>query len=166
MKEQVHYKCNGKAAVSRFEIIGGTTNFCGPNNTSESCKTQFARSGECNSVSDNRGEQATSQAQKYAQWKRMEFERVLELLKEKVEERNANTGNLPQLVFRGTSIVELGHYSLHLEFDPVFHRPDDFVLTVKVGSDNRSYIAFSGSVRETHTGAQSVQSPQQRRVDQ
>jgi hypothetical protein len=27
----------------------------------------------------------------------MEFERVLELLKEKVEERNANTGNLPKV---------------------------------------------------------------------
>jgi hypothetical protein len=97
-------------------------------------------------MSDNRAEQATNQAQKYAQWKRMEFDDVLELLKEKVEERNANTGNLPKLVFRGRSIVELGQYSLHFEFDQLFHSPADFVLVVKVGSDNRSSMALSGSV--------------------
>jgi hypothetical protein len=49
---------------------------------------------------------------------------MIRRLHERVEERNANSGNV-----RG-STVELGHIELHLEFDQLY---PDYVLVIKVG---------------------------------
>ncbi len=63
---------------------------------------------------------------------RAEYDNLMSCLKERVEERNANTGTLPKFVLRGSS-VELGHTVLQLEFDQNFIDPDVYVLNLKVG---------------------------------
>ena len=57
----------------------------------------------------------------------------MRLLKERVEEMNANSGNLPKFVVRGSSIVQLDNFELHFEFDPLHPNPTDYVLVLKVG---------------------------------
>jgi hypothetical protein len=81
---------------------------------------------------DNRAERHENRTQELVQRKKAEHDELQRLLKERVEEMNANHGNLPQFVVRGASIVQLGHIDMHLEFDPVFSNPTEFVLVLKV----------------------------------
>ena len=84
------------------------------------------------------GGAARKRVQELAQRKQKEFDDMMRLLKERVEEINANRGNLPEFVVRGSSIVQLGHIELHLEFDQLFPNPTEFVLVLKVGvPDNK-----------------------------
>jgi len=63
---------------------------------------------------------------------REEYDNLIRFLNERVEERNANVGNLPKFVIRGSS-VQLGHMALCLEFDQLIMNPADYVLVLKVG---------------------------------
>ena len=72
---------------------------------------------------------------------REEYDDLRRLLKERVEEMNAHTGDTPQLVQRG-STVELGYVKLHLELDPLPPDPDAFVLTLKVGLEKSGSQSF------------------------
>src|SRR5882762_3673086 len=81
---------------------------------------------------DNRMERPKNRAQEQAQRKQEEYDDLIRLLKERVEEMNANTGNLPKFVVRG-STIQLDHIVLHLEFDELFMSPADYVLVLKVG---------------------------------
>jgi hypothetical protein len=82
---------------------------------------------------DNRAERCENRTQELVQRKKAEFDELQRLLKERVEEINANRGNLPEFVVRGSSIVQLGHIELHLEFDQLYSNPADYVLVLKVG---------------------------------
>jgi hypothetical protein len=73
---------------------------------------------------DNRAERPENRMQELVQRKKAEYDDLQRLLKERVEEMNANRGNLPQFVMRGSSIIQLGHIELHLEFDPLFPNPN------------------------------------------
>ena len=87
---------------------------------------------------DNRAERCENRTQELVQRKKAEFDELQRLLKERVEEINANRGNLPEFVVRGSSIVQLGHIELHLEFDQLYSNPTDYVLVLKVGvPDNK-----------------------------
>ena len=59
------------------------------------------------------GGAARKRVQELAQRKQKEFDDMMRLLKERVEEIKANRGNLPEFVARGSSIVQLGHIELH-----------------------------------------------------
>ena len=90
---------------------------------------------------DNRAEPPKNRAQEHAQRKQAEYDNLIRLLKERVQEINANRGNLPEFVGRGSSIIQLGHIELHLEFDPQFSNPTEFVLVLKVGvPDNKKPV--------------------------
>jgi len=87
---------------------------------------------------DNRAQRPENRTQELVQRKKAEYEELQRLLKERVEEINANRGTLPQFVVRGSSIVQLGHIELHLEFDQLYDNPADYVLVLKVGvPDNK-----------------------------
>ena len=49
---------------------------------------------------------------------REEYNNLIRLLNERVEEKNANSGNSPTFVVKGSS-VEPGHLALYLEFDQI-----------------------------------------------
>ena len=54
---------------------------------------------------DNRAERPENRMQELVQRKKAEYDDLQRLLKERVEEMNANRGNLPQFVMRGSSII-------------------------------------------------------------
>jgi len=89
---------------------------------------------ESQASNDNRAGRSENRAQELAQRKQKEFDDVMRLLKERVEEINANRGNLPEFVARGSLIIQLGHIELHLEFDQLYGNPTDYVLVLKVGT--------------------------------
>jgi hypothetical protein len=62
-----------------------------------------------------------------------EHEYLLWRLKERVAERNANRGNLPELALSGSSIVVLGHTALYLKFAQQYSNPDLYILGLTVG---------------------------------
>jgi hypothetical protein len=79
-----------------------------------------------------------------AQRKREEHDELKRLLTERVEEINANSSDLPELVIRG-SRTELGPISLCLEFDQNPTDPTDYVLILKVGlEDNKRFMVGTG----------------------
>ena len=87
---------------------------------------------------NNRAERPENRTQELVQRKKAEHDELKRLLKERVEEMNANRGNLPEFVARGSLIIQLGHIELHLEFDQLFPNPTEFVLVLKVGvPDNK-----------------------------
>jgi hypothetical protein len=95
---------------------------------------------------DNRAERPENRTHELVQRKKAEHDELQRLLKERVDEMNANHGNLPQFVVRGASIVQLGHIDMHLEFDPVFSNPTEFVLVRKVGvPDNKKPLFKRGN---------------------
>ena len=63
---------------------------------------------------------------------REEYDYLISRLKERIEEKNANPGNLPQFVLHG-STVELGHTALYLEPDQLPTEPEVYLLTLKLG---------------------------------
>jgi hypothetical protein len=75
-----------------------------------------------NGMSDNLVKETFDPVQR----KRDEFNHFLELVKERVEERNADDGDVPKFVVRG-STIQLEHVALYLEFDQRYDRPSDFV---------------------------------------
>ena len=60
---------------------------------------------ESQANNDNRAERPENRMQELVQRKKAEYDDLQRLLKERVEEMNANRGNLPQFVMRGSSII-------------------------------------------------------------
>jgi len=89
---------------------------------------------ESQANNDNRAGRSENRTQELVQRKKAEYDELKRLLKERVEEMNANRGNLPEFVVRGSLIIQLEHIELHLEFDQLYGNPADYVLVVKVGS--------------------------------
>jgi hypothetical protein len=83
----------------------------------------------------NAGQQSSQQrAKKFiSENVRAEYEYLISCLKECVDERNANRGDLPEFVLRGSSIVELGHTALYLKFGQQYSNPDLYLLNLTVG---------------------------------
>lgn len=71
-------------------------------------------------------------AQEHMQRKREEYSTLMILLEERVQEMNANRGDMPEIVLR-TSSIQMGDFILQLEFDQRYASPTDFVLVLKVG---------------------------------
>jgi hypothetical protein len=94
---------------------------------------------------DNRAQRPENRTQELVQRKKAEYEELQRLLKERVEEINANRGNLPEFVVRGSSIVQLGHIELHLEFDQLYSNPTDYVLVLKVGVPDNKKPTFGSA---------------------
>jgi hypothetical protein len=109
-------------------------NYAAPGIESTARKQTTAGGGELSIVedsvanNDNRAEPPKNQAQRTQR----EYKDLMRLLKERVEEMNANSGNLPQFVVKG-STIQLGHIILHLDFDPRYANSTDFVLVLRVG---------------------------------
>jgi hypothetical protein len=98
---------------------------------------------------DNR-ERPKKRVQELAQRKREEYDELMRLLNERVEEMNANSSDLPKLVIRG-SRVELGHITLHLEFDQHPTDPTEYVLALKIGvEDNKRPLFGTGPTPVRH----------------
>ena len=83
-------------------------------------------------MSGNPAEQPQNQAEERAQKMRAEFDWLMHLVMERVKELNANRGDLPEIVMRG-SILQLGPFELHLEFDQGLFDPTKYALVIKVG---------------------------------
>ena len=99
---------------------------------------------------DNRAELPKNRAQELAQRKQEEYDELKRVLKERVEERNANSGNLPEFVIKG-SRIELGRLTLHLEFDQVPTDPTEYVLALKIGvEDNKRPLVGTGPTPVRH----------------
>jgi hypothetical protein len=94
---------------------------------------------------DNRAQRPENRTQELVQRKKSEYEELQRLLKERVEEMNANRSNLPQFVMRGSSIIQLGHIELHLEFDQLYGNPADYVLVLKVGVPDNKKPTFGSA---------------------
>lgn len=77
-------------------------------------------------------EQLKDRALEHMKQKREEYDKLMGLLKERVEEMNAHRGKLPQFVI-GKSSIQLDRFILHLEFDQLFTSPTDYVLVLRVG---------------------------------
>ena len=88
-------------------------------------------------MSDNPAQQFTNRAEEHAQKKREEYDRMMPLLQERVEEMNGNRGDLPEIVMKGSSL-HLDQFTLHLEFDQLFPNPSDYVLVLRVGQPKKS----------------------------
>jgi hypothetical protein len=88
-------------------------------------------------MSDDRGERLKNQTQDSAQKKREEYDWLMHLLKERVEEWNASRGDLPEIVMTGSSL-QLDRYKLYLEFDQLWPQPTNYVLVLKVGLGQNS----------------------------
>jgi hypothetical protein len=86
---------------------------------------------------------ANNRAQQFTQ-KREEYDELKRLLTERVEEVNANNGNLPEFLIKG-SRIEPGRFTLCLEFDELPTDPTEYVLILKVGvEDNKRPMFGSG----------------------
>jgi hypothetical protein len=94
---------------------------------------------------DNRAGRSENRTQELVQRKKAEYDELKRLLKERVEEMNANRGNLPEFVTRGSLVIQLGHIELHLEFDPLFPNPTEFVLLLKVGVPDNKKPTFGSA---------------------
>ena len=90
---------------------------------------------------DNRGERPKNRAQELAQRKKEEHDELMRLLKERVEEVNANGGNLPEFLIKGAR-TELGRFTLCLEFDPLPTNPADYLLLLKIGVEDNKGAMF------------------------
>ncbi len=102
-------------------------------------------------MSDDLAEWFKNRAQEEKQRKQEEYDNLIRLLKERVEEENAKTNNLPKFFVRG-SVIQLEHYELHLEFDQVFHSPTDHVLVAKGGlAPHKKPLFGSEPPRVSHT---------------
>ena len=86
-------------------------------------------------MSGNSAEQPQNQAQEHAQKKREEKDRMMDLLKERVDEWNAKRGDLPEIVMRGSSI-QMDRYILFLDFDQL-PSLTDYVLVLRVGQERK-----------------------------
>ena len=84
--------------------------------------------------------QANNRAQQFAQ-KREEYDELMRLLTERVEEVNANNGNLHEFLIKG-SRIELGRFTLWLEFDQLPTNPADYVLVLKIGVEDNKRPMF------------------------
>jgi hypothetical protein len=63
---------------------------------------------------------------------RYEYDDLVDLMKQKVEETRSKTGNSPELTLAG-SYIQLGHVALYFQFDqPVVNRPDN-QLVLRLG---------------------------------
>ena len=60
---------------------------------------------------------------------------------ERVEEVNANNGNLPEFLIKG-SRTEVGRFTLCLEFDQLPTNPADYVLVLKIGVEDNKRPMF------------------------
>jgi hypothetical protein len=87
-------------------------------------------------MSENRAEQLRDRVQEEAQRKRQEYERLMILLEKRVEEINANRGDLPEIVVRSSSL-QLDQFKLYIEFDQLFPKLTDYVLVLRVGQERK-----------------------------
>jgi hypothetical protein len=94
---------------------------------------------------DNRAGRSENRTQEFVERKKAEYDELKRLLKERVEEMNANRGNLPEFVVRGSLIIQLGHIELHLEFDQLYSNPTDYVLVLKVGVPDNKKPTFGSA---------------------
>jgi len=83
-------------------------------------------------MSEYPAEQLIDRAQA-AHRKQKEHERMWCLLEERVEEMNANTGNLPEIVMKKGYSLQLGQFTLYIEFDQQLSDPSEYVLVLRVG---------------------------------
>lgn len=90
---------------------------------------EHARGNQAKPDTRSFGERARTFVSQHA---REEYDNLMRLLKERVEERNATADNLPKFVVKG-STVQLDHMVLYLEFDQMFENPDNYVLVLRVG---------------------------------
>src|SRR6476661_1353440 len=65
---------------------------------------------------DNRADRPKNRWEELAQRKKAEYDELMCIVRERVEEMNANRDKLPELVIKGCR-VELGRFTLYLEFD-------------------------------------------------
>jgi hypothetical protein len=90
---------------------------------------------------DNWAARPKNRVQELAQRKREEHDELMRLLNERVEEMNANSSDLPELVIRG-SRTELGRITMCLEFDQHPTNPTEYVLILKVGVEGNKSSMF------------------------
>ena len=90
---------------------------------------------------DNWAERPKNRWEELAHKKKAEYDAVMRIVRERVEEMNADRSNLPELVVKGCR-VELGRFTLYLEFDQRPTDPTEYVLTLKVGVENNRRRMF------------------------
>lgn len=91
--------------------------------------------GDSQANNDNRTEQPKNRWEELARRKKAEYDELMRIAKERVEEMNADRGKLPELVIKGYR-VELGPFTLYLEFDQRPTDPTEYILTVKLGVED------------------------------
>ena len=84
---------------------------------------------------DNRADRPKNRWEELAQRKKAEYDELMCIVRERVEEMNANRDKLPELVIKGCR-VELGRFTLYLEFDQRPTDPTEYILTVKIGVED------------------------------